>query len=74
MGIEYNKELQIELLRDEIILTREELLRKYETHNTFCDIVNEVHSTISLDELRKIAQNTIEKKLNIDTICTDGVG
>lgn len=67
MGIEYNKELHIELLRDEIILTREELLRKYEAHNTFCDIVNEVHSTISLDELRKIAQNTIEKTLNIDT-------
>ncbi len=67
MSIEYNKDLHIELLRDEIILTREELLRKYETHNTFCDIVNEVHSTIRLDELREIARSTIEKMLKLKT-------
>jgi diguanylate cyclase (GGDEF)-like protein len=67
MGIEYNKELHIELLRDEIILTREELLRKFKTHNTFCDIVNEVHSTLQLDELKKVAQNTIENLLKLDT-------
>ncbi len=67
MSIEYNKDLHIELLRDEIILTREELLRKYETHNTFCDIVNELHSTIRLDDLRVIAQNIIENMLKLKT-------
>ncbi len=67
MGIEYNKDLHIELLRDEIILTREELLKKYETHNTFCDIVNEVHSTVRLEELRKIAQKAIENLLDLKT-------
>lgn len=66
MAIEYNKELHIQLLRDEIILTREELEKKYRTHRTFCEIVNEVHSTIRLEELKEIARDTIETILNLE--------
>lgn len=60
MAIEYNKDLHIELLRDELILTREELEKKYITHNAFREIVNEVHSTVRMDELKGRSQAIIE--------------
>jgi K+-sensing histidine kinase KdpD len=66
MVIEYNKDLHIELLRDEIILTREELEKKHKVHRTYCEIVNEVHSTIRLDELKEIARETIETILKLE--------
>ncbi len=66
MAIEHNKDLHIELLRDELIMTREELDRKFRTHDAFKNIVNEVHSTVVMEELKGKAKSIMEDSLALD--------
>jgi diguanylate cyclase (GGDEF)-like protein len=65
MGIEYNKDLHIELLMDEISLTRGELERKFLTQEAFKEIVSQVHSTVRMDELRENTKKIIEGSLGL---------
>ena len=65
MGIEHNKDLHIELLRDELIMTREELNKRFRTHDAFKSIVNEVHSTVVLEELKSKTKSIMEDSLRL---------
>jgi diguanylate cyclase (GGDEF)-like protein len=65
MAIEHNKDLHIELLRDELILTREELAKRFRTHDAFKSIVSEMHSTIVWDELKTKTKEIIEGELRL---------
>jgi diguanylate cyclase (GGDEF)-like protein len=65
MGIEYNKDLHIELLMDEINMTRGELEKKFLTQEAFKKVVSQVHSTVRMDELRDKTKSIIEDSLGI---------
>jgi diguanylate cyclase (GGDEF)-like protein len=66
MTIEHNKDLHIELLRDELFVTRKELEKRFKTHEAFRDIVSEVHSTVKLEELKEKSKAIIEDSLSLD--------
>lgn len=65
MGIEYNKDLHIELLMDEVNLTRGALRKKFLTQEAFKEVVSQVHSTVRMEELREKTKKIIEGSLGL---------